>query len=238
MNYARIYNSLINRATARILEGYYEVHHVIPICCGGTDEESNLLNLTPEEHYVAHQLLVKMHPNNRKLINAAQMMIPNRPTNKMYGWLRRKHSKAQSEFVSGKNNPNSGNMWIYNLTARECKLVPVGETLLDGWERGRVINFDAFIEKQESSARWKIKQHNAKLTRIRQKHHAIRSDVEFRTAKAKREFVRFVDSGLSLMQYAKMTKQTAMKLSNWFNQFIPEYKVTARKNANKQLEKV
>ena len=26
---------------------------------GGTDDEENLVELTPEEHYVAHQLLVK-----------------------------------------------------------------------------------------------------------------------------------------------------------------------------------
>lgn len=96
MNYQRIYDQLIDRARNReFINGYVERHHIIPTCIGGTDEVSNLVNLTPEEHYLAHQLLLKLYPNNGKLIYACHMMSLNvhgrRFNNKLYGWIRRKY---------------------------------------------------------------------------------------------------------------------------------------------------
>ena len=102
MDYLKIYNQLIERAQSRDDETtFYEKHHVIPRCIGGTDNPSNIVKLTPEEHYVAHQLLVKIYPHNAKLSFAASMMIPNRPNNKLYGWLRRRISQNMK-----RDNPN------------------------------------------------------------------------------------------------------------------------------------
>ena len=111
MNYQKHYDTLINRAKNRLLEGYSERHHIIPRCMGGTDEQDNLVALTAEEHYVAHQLLVKMYPDNDKLIYAAKMMTISASghvrNNKLYGWLKIKYSSISSlnmkEFL--KNNP-------------------------------------------------------------------------------------------------------------------------------------
>lgn len=36
---------------------YYELHHIIPICCGGTNAKSNLVLLTLSEHLQAHWLM-------------------------------------------------------------------------------------------------------------------------------------------------------------------------------------
>jgi hypothetical protein len=107
MNYQKHYDTLMNRAKNRLLEGYSERHHIIPRCMGGTDEQDNLVALTAEEHYVAHQLLVKMYPDNDKLIYAAKMMTisgsDNIRNNKLYGWLRVKFSASMKELL--KNNP-------------------------------------------------------------------------------------------------------------------------------------
>lgn len=69
---------------------------------------SNLVVLTPEEHFVAHQLLVKMYPQNEKLIFAANMMCVKTPkqkrNNKRYAWLKRKVSESKK----GKPSPNKG----------------------------------------------------------------------------------------------------------------------------------
>ena len=62
MNYSAHYDRLIARARSQTLVGYHEQHHVVPKCMGGGNELANLVNLTAEEHYVAHQLLVKMYP--------------------------------------------------------------------------------------------------------------------------------------------------------------------------------
>jgi hypothetical protein len=144
MNYELIYNKLIERGRERVLEGYKEKHHIIPRCMGGTDEESNLVSLTPEEHYIAHQLLVKINPNNYKLIRAAAMMIPKRLNNKMYGWLRRKFSKAQSASQSGQNNSQSGTFWITN-GIEEAKTI---EQIPLGWERGRIASYHTVRAKE------------------------------------------------------------------------------------------
>ena len=104
MNYENIYNTIIERGKNRTLLEYTEEHHIVPRCLGGTDDSSNLVDLTAEEHYVCHQLLVKMYPNNIRLVNAAMFMVANgmnRRSNKSYGWLRRRWS----EYMKGPNNP-------------------------------------------------------------------------------------------------------------------------------------
>ena len=93
MNYALIYSRLVSRAQDRVFAGYAERHHITPKCLGGQDNTSNIVRLTPEEHYVAHQLLLKMHPNNSKLLYAASMLAmghAGRRTNKLYGWIKRR----------------------------------------------------------------------------------------------------------------------------------------------------
>lgn len=108
MNYQLHYNNLIIRAQGRILNEYTEKHHIIPKCLGGSNNPENIVDLTPEEHYIAHLLLVKMHPNNRKLIFSARMMTISpygkRNNNKMFGWLKRKisilgHSEESCEKI-------------------------------------------------------------------------------------------------------------------------------------------
>src|ERR1017187_4691055 len=99
MNYSQIYKKLINRAKIRILpDNEIENHHVIPKCMGGTNDRMNIARLTPEEHYVAHQLLVKIYPDNTKLAYAAKMMTVSSGkqirSNKLYGWLRKQIGRA------------------------------------------------------------------------------------------------------------------------------------------------
>lgn len=101
MNYQKIYDSLIERARSRTLDGYVEKHHILPKCMGGLDDQSNLVSLTAEEHYVAHQLLCKIYPLVEPLAYAMLMMASGgsktkRPNNKVYGWVRKRASSARS----------------------------------------------------------------------------------------------------------------------------------------------
>jgi hypothetical protein len=63
VNYAAAYDRLISRARGRNRHGYMERHHVLPKCMGGTDEKGNLVLLTAKEHFIAHKLLARMHPD-------------------------------------------------------------------------------------------------------------------------------------------------------------------------------
>ena len=98
MDYSKIYQNLIDRARNRQLDCYCESHHILPRCMGGDDSPQNLVDLTPEEHYVAHQLLIRIYPNKPKLVYAAALMGSSRPTNKLYGWLRRRWIDTAREF--------------------------------------------------------------------------------------------------------------------------------------------
>jgi hypothetical protein len=75
MNYEQIYNQLIDRARTRKLKGYKERHHIIPSCIGGTDVESNLVDLTAREHFIAHKLLCKIYPNIKGIQLAFWAMV-------------------------------------------------------------------------------------------------------------------------------------------------------------------
>ena len=134
MNYKNIYDNLIEKAQNRTLSEQYEVHHILPRCMGGTNDPVNLVKLTPEEHYVAHQLLTKIHPNHNGLIHAAMMMCVGRPSNKRYGWLR-KQSRVIAKQRTGPKNGSYGKRWYHNpLTLENGKFsIPP-----EGWNLGRV----------------------------------------------------------------------------------------------------
>ena len=101
MNYFVHYQRLIDRARVRTLNGYIERHHVLPKCMGGDNSSNNLVNLTAEEHYVAHQFLVKMYPSVGGLVTAAVRMAKQCTGNKAYGWLRRRHAERVSVRMRG-----------------------------------------------------------------------------------------------------------------------------------------
>ena len=104
MNYQHHYLLLIERAKNRLIDVFTETHHVVPKCLGGKNDLSNLAELTPEEHYLAHLLLCKLHPGNKKLIYAATIMStgPNgrRNNNKRYGWLKKQMSVASTGLLA------------------------------------------------------------------------------------------------------------------------------------------
>jgi hypothetical protein len=69
MNYQLIHDSIIDRAKTRVLpkETYTERHHIIPRCMGGSDDKSNLVDLTAKEHFIVHKLLVETHPESDQM---------------------------------------------------------------------------------------------------------------------------------------------------------------------------
>lgn len=78
MNYQYQYNKIINIAKDQKRSkndgNYYENHHIIPKCLGGTNDDNNMILLTAREHYVVHKLLCRIYPKNRSLYYALHMM--------------------------------------------------------------------------------------------------------------------------------------------------------------------
>lgn len=140
MEYEKHYNALIERAKQRGIKkkdiSYYtEAHRILPGCLGGTYRKDNVALLTPEEHYVAHQLLVKMYPEERRLVYALSNMTQGRPNNKRYGWVKRKY-QSECKRRTGKNNHGYGKSWYFNPETYERKrFVPGNEP--QGWMKGK-----------------------------------------------------------------------------------------------------
>lgn len=144
MNYQRIYDQLIERAKQRVPEGYVERHHVKPVCMGGSDEKENLVALYPEEHFVAHALLLKIYKETEhrySLAKAVQQMCGGhegrRVRRKLYGWLKREHALAMSETQKGEGNSQFGSRWICNLETKENRKIQKDVSIPDGWISGR-----------------------------------------------------------------------------------------------------
>ena len=74
MNYKRVYDDICIRGL-NVREGeYFEKHRILPGCMGGEYVDGNVSILTAREHYIAHWLLCKIHPSNRKLVYAFNNM--------------------------------------------------------------------------------------------------------------------------------------------------------------------
>lgn len=143
MNYQLHYNLLCDRGKLRKFDSvvYLETHHIVPKCMGGSNDPTNLVRLTPEEHYLAHQLLVKIYPNNKGLVWAAHQMtkLPSgqRSNNKLYGWLKRLNRKVASERVGNKNG-SFGKQWYFNPST-EQNIKCSSEQVPDGFINGRFV---------------------------------------------------------------------------------------------------
>lgn len=117
--YSKWYNSIVDKAKCRTdLIGYFERHHVIPRCLGGSNDKSNLVNLTAQEHFICHWLLTKMTEgkNKSKMIHAAWLMacvknsfqIRHKISSKKYELLKKSISRETSIKFKGPNNPMFG----------------------------------------------------------------------------------------------------------------------------------
>lgn len=83
MDYQKIYDAIIERAQSSQrsklkkndpLYAYFEKHHIVPKCLGGTDDTNNLVLLTAREHFVCHKLLTITQRGNRKIALAFHRM--------------------------------------------------------------------------------------------------------------------------------------------------------------------
>ena len=210
MDYQRIYDSLIQRSKERVPPAVHEKHHIIPRCLGGSDESENISLLTPEEHYLAHQLLTKVHPGHKGLAKAAHMMCTGRPSNKYYGWVRRRFIQAQSESMQGENNPAYGTRIIFNPHLRENKRIGKNDPLPEGWQEGAVYDFDSYfhkLSKKEEKERDKLAKKEAKMEELRVLHEI---------------YVKEGFEGVLKTGYTKSKQNLVMRFAQYLPEFVPQ----------------
>lgn len=129
MNYQKIYDSIIFKAkyeNRKKIKGgvYYENHHIIPKCLGGSNDKENLALLTIKEHFVAHKLLFEIHNLDNLFSSLWAFVIQKRRKYKNnkplyiskneYLRYRETYHTIFSNKFSGENNPNYGNIGELN----------------------------------------------------------------------------------------------------------------------------
>lgn len=116
--YTNTYFSIVNRSffenRSRKDSRIYEQHHIIPKSCGGSNEPSNLILLTPKEHYICHRLLPKMVKSKihyEKMIYALWSLVNGNghserysPSGKIYQQIKEEQGKIKSERMKGEGN--------------------------------------------------------------------------------------------------------------------------------------
>jgi len=147
MNYELHYSRLIKRARNRTIlpNEYKEKHHILPRCIGGTNAKDNLVFLFPEEHLIAHLLLTKMYPDNKKHIYAANRLVnvyskTQKVNNKKYGWLKRKFNEVNSTKTPALRKMYSDRMKEFNKTyvATEETNRKISSSVAEGWNNNIV----------------------------------------------------------------------------------------------------
>jgi hypothetical protein len=167
MNYLKIYEDIISNAKSKekhrmelkkSKKEYFEKHHIIPKCLGGTNDKDNLVLLTAKEHFICHRILVLINPGNEKLIRALFLMSHTNkkqggryiPSGKIYERIREewsivarsvKRSKENIDKTSGTLNGMFGKIWIKRDNIEKCVHKNILHKYIDdGWIKGRIIS--------------------------------------------------------------------------------------------------
>ena len=129
MNYEKIYNNLIKtrfkQKEVRLAEKekgkYFEKHHIIPKCKGGTNKYENIVVLTAREHFIAHKLLWLIY-RDRQMALAFHKMISNNKNQKRvvssrdYEEVRKAY--VETNFGNSYGKGNKGNI-RYDLRGKK-----------------------------------------------------------------------------------------------------------------------
>lgn len=153
-------------------DNYYEKHHILPRCMGGTNEKSNLVLLTLGEHIQAHYLLALENKDNSfygKMLDACIIII--HPKN----YIKKGKEEAVKEFLEDdsaiqyyenikkedleyrktKPGPNKGKTFTFNRTwvqYENQKPVAAGDKRLQKMlEQGAIIIKDCPICHKQNS---------------------------------------------------------------------------------------
>ena len=117
--YINWYHAITERARTRKIDSYTERHHIQPRSLGGTDDKSNLVDLTAREHFICHWLLTKMHTgeakskmiyalNGMKRSNEFVQRYETAITSRVYENLKKEFSVVHSATMKGRLPWNKG----------------------------------------------------------------------------------------------------------------------------------
>ena len=129
MNYQKIYDQLIDRASRELRKKgcniYFESHHIVPKCIGGTNEKSNLVLLTGREHFIAHKLLCEIYPDNDKLKFAVWLFVNKAQSNgqvRVYNISSYEYERLKIEISKQSSKQNKGRKYSDDVKRKMSEL--------------------------------------------------------------------------------------------------------------------
>ena len=82
----------------------YHIHHIIPRCLRGSDEDSNLIKLTYREHYLAHCLLALAFTSVKKLGRAINCFKESAKNSRVYQLVAHHEQSDETKVKIGNSN--------------------------------------------------------------------------------------------------------------------------------------
>jgi len=175
--YSNIYFSIVNKSfsenRSRKDNRIYEQHHIIPKSCGGSNEQSNLVLLTPKEHYICHRLLPKMVKSKlhyEKMVYALWALINGNgraerysPSGKIYQKIKEEQSAIRSERMKGSGNHFFGKTHSEELRKRFSENNPAKREDVKAKMRGKRVGYLPHNHYSGWSEEVKAKLRNASL---------------------------------------------------------------------------
>ena len=125
MNYKRIHDIIIKNAQNRLyVDGYTEIHHIIPTSEGGADTDDNKVILTAREHFMVHWLLYKDTPHISSRATAFCMMCNVDPSAEKLRYRPISVIIAKSREVAAKHKSQLYKMkcWVHDATGKKLHI--------------------------------------------------------------------------------------------------------------------
>lgn len=126
--YTKWYYAIIDHALKRENSGYTEKHHIIPLSLSGNNKKSNIVILTPREHFVCHLLLTRMTTGNGiyKMKYALSMIVNVNnigggrytPTGRTYSMAKRLQKEAITDYWTADRRKNHAELVKKNQKPR------------------------------------------------------------------------------------------------------------------------
>jgi hypothetical protein len=150
--YTQWYYNIIQQAQSRILspDVYVEKHHIMPSSLGGNNSKSNIVRLTPREHFVCHLLLTKMTTGNAlfKMKHAVSMLMNAKnigrgryiPSSRLYAYVKKCHLEAIKEgWSQEKRALHSKKLIDYHTTVdKTSPAYAARSTKISEWHKAKV----------------------------------------------------------------------------------------------------
>ena len=198
--YKQWHDNIITKAKNRTLIGYKEIHHILPKSLGGSNDKSNLVELTAREHFIVHMLLCKFTKGEakRSMLYAFKCMCYYKKDGRNYKINSRIAQKLRSELKFSKEH-------LENLRTSHLGIRPSKETRL---KMSKIHKGNKYCLGKKTSKKTKLK-----LSKMRKGSIWVNNNIQSKRIK-KDELQNYLNIGYKLGRDKNyLTKEYSLKMS-------------------------